>query len=255
MTFDMQDLKAQVAKLNEHFLNDSGLCVYCYNVGLKNEFCDRNPYSVLGRNLESVFKHIDSKENKLRILSQEMDSSSTRAIKMWREETGKDCVWPDRTELIKWLLDQLETATQERDQARKYGSAAYTISVMCEALDHGGVSASKLAEMLSQPLSEMRTAGIQRVANALFDACHGEVYADELETAKETIKLLSEREPTQKEADHARSSAAGGTNNTGDNECFVQLGGWTSRRCADCNKWVFGGPTRCSICVAISDPH
>lgn len=193
--------------------------------------------------------------SRLKALFELMDSSSARAIKMWREETGKDYVWPDRTELIKWLLDQLETATQERDQARKYGSAAHTISVMCEALDRGGVSASKLAEMLSQPMSEMRTAGIQRVANALFDACHGEVYADELETAKETIKLLSEREPTQKEADRARSSAAGGNDSTSDNECFVELGGWTSRRCADCNKWVFGGPTRCSICVAISDPH
>lgn len=141
-----------------------------------------------------------------------------RAMNMWREETGLDHVWPDHSELVKWLLDkisrleqtqpasstsrdglnpdnkylvEIQRLTKERDEARSYGSTTHTLNVLCEALDMGGVSALKLAEMLNRPLAELRSAGLQRVANALYDACNGEVYASELENARDIIKSLS----------------------------------------------------------------
>lgn len=236
------------------------------------------------RELETRLSTTDNELQELQFLFNLMDLSNKRAMRTWRNETGQD-VWPDHSELVKWLLDKNHSLTQEnerlkssiastesgstildvensykdeisrltkeRDEARGYGSAAYTINVICDALDLGGVSASKLAEMLGQPLSQLRPVGLQRVANAIFDACHGEVYESELEDAKETISHLKRREPTADEADQCEGKSQDPDSpSLSEGECFVPLGGWTGRRCVDCRKWTFGGPTRCLLCAS-----
>ena len=54
------------------------------------------------------------------------------------------------------------------------------------------------------------------------------------------VERLKRREPTQNEANHL----------LGDLDEGYLDGGWTARRCRVCNKWVFGGPTACVLCVA-----
>ncbi len=59
--------------------------------------------------------------------------------------------------------------------------------------------------------------------------------------------MLSKREPTQAEGDAFEHWAGSGMPPTG--ECFVPSGGWTGRRCRQCNRWVWGGPTACAGCA------
>lgn len=145
------------------------------------------------KELEDRIKITTDDLTRLRLVIDNIFNAQKRAMEAWRHGTGNDDVYPDHAELVQWLLSQNEVLTRERDQARRYGSAAHTLNIICEALDLGGVSASRLAEMLGQPMVEMRTAGIQRVANALFDACHAEVYADQLEEAKAQISQLNNK--------------------------------------------------------------
>ncbi|HEC65264.1 MAG TPA: hypothetical protein ENI23_08220 [bacterium] len=34
--------------------------------------------------------------------------ASMRGIKMWQEATGRDMVWPDKADLVVWLIEKLE---------------------------------------------------------------------------------------------------------------------------------------------------
>lgn len=67
---------------------------------------------------------------------------------------------------------------------------------------------------------------------------------ESLASAREDMRTMEAREPTQDEGDRA----AGGPPNYRRNECFVDLGGWTGRRCYECGRWVWGGPTLCLAC-------
>jgi hypothetical protein len=49
-----------------------------------------------------------------------------RAIKIWQEKTGRTMVWPDHTDLLVWLMEQLDDAERARktqkplDETPKY---------------------------------------------------------------------------------------------------------------------------------------
>lgn len=64
------------------------------------------------------------------------------------------------------------------------------------------------------------------------------------------VERLSQREPTQQECDEAegKPDATGKTWPAG--EVFL---GTTCRRCIDCGRWAFGGPTRCPYCAGKYD--
>ncbi len=67
---------------------------------------------------------------------------------------------------------------------------------------------------------------------------------ESLADAREDMRAMEAREPTQDEGDRAQ----GGPPNYRRRECFVALGGWTGRRCHKCDRWVWGGPTLCLAC-------
>lgn len=47
---------------------------------------------------------------------------SRRAIKIWQEKTGKKGVWPDKTDLLVFLMDMIEGEWESMDTAPKDGS-------------------------------------------------------------------------------------------------------------------------------------
>jgi hypothetical protein len=70
------------------------------------------------------------------------------------------------------------------------------------------------------------------------------------ESAELGCDIAYRREPTQEEGDaheDKQHQSMGPELATG--ECFVAMGGWTGRRCRHCNRWVWGGPTACVVCV------
>lgn len=40
-------------------------------------------------------------------------NADMRAIKRWREATGRELTWPDHADLVVWLLEQLESTKRE----------------------------------------------------------------------------------------------------------------------------------------------
>ncbi len=70
------------------------------------------------------------------------------------------------------------------------------------------------------------------------------------ESAELGCDIAYRREPTQEEGDaheDKQHQSMGPDLPTG--ECFVAMGGWTGRRCRQCGRWVWGGPTACVVCV------
>jgi len=41
-----------------------------------------------------------------------------RAIKLWREATGQDMVWPDKSKLTGWLLAEIDRLKAENERLR-----------------------------------------------------------------------------------------------------------------------------------------
>jgi len=64
------------------------------------------------------------------------------------------------------------------------------------------------------------------------------------------VERLSQREPTQQECDAAEGKPDSEGNTWPDGEVFL---GTTCRRCIDCGRWAFGGPTRCLYCAGKYD--
>jgi len=42
-----------------------------------------------------------------------------RAIKLWREATGQDMVWPDKSKLTGWLLAEIDRLKAENERLTK----------------------------------------------------------------------------------------------------------------------------------------
>lgn len=73
-----------------------------------------------------------------------------------------------------WRLykrEQAENTRLRRDIPQTTADAyVRVLDACCKALDLGGVSASRLAELIGATVGELRRGGLQRVVNALFDA-------------------------------------------------------------------------------------
>lgn len=84
--------------------------------------------------------------------------------------------------------------------ARRLG-AGHVLRTLCVALDMGGVTASKLAEMLGYPIADLHGEGLQAVANMVTTAAEEEAKAGpedppepgELEATDRFFRALAKR--------------------------------------------------------------
>jgi hypothetical protein len=63
---------------------------------------------VAGDAMMKTIKELEEDRNDLQQTSDLSCKADMRAIKRWQAATGKELVWPDRTDMVVWLLNRID---------------------------------------------------------------------------------------------------------------------------------------------------